>query len=109
MQADQETSLRSFLTKRFAQHQPLTSSGNIISIPAGKVYDQNAMVYFHFMTEGNYDSQTEDDFTSSRCVLKFLYCHTLALCIIAQKFTSLFLAIFWTLHGVQYIDRANFL
>ena len=60
IQADLETSLRNFLTKRLEKMQPLEGSGNIISIPAGKVYDQNAMVYFYSMDEESSESLSDN-------------------------------------------------
>ena len=46
--------------------QPLEGSGNIISIPAGKVYDQNAMVYFYSMDEESSESLSDNSTDGQR-------------------------------------------
>ena len=51
IQAEQETLLRSYLTKRLERLHPLEGSGSITSIPAGQVYEKSAMVYFYLMSE----------------------------------------------------------
>ena len=56
---ERETLLRAFITKRLEQVQQLDGNGIILSIPAGEVYDQNAMVYFYFMPE-EYESCKEN-------------------------------------------------
>ena len=69
IQAERETCLRSFLTKRLERIQPLEGSGNIVSIPAGKVYDINAMVYFYLMTEGGLNSPSLEYVSGKRTFL----------------------------------------
>eukprot|EP00795_Rhopilema_esculentum_P009142 gene9142-16805_t len=66
IQADLETSLRYFLTKRLEKMHPLEGSGNIIAIPAGKVYDQNAMVYFYSMDEESSESLSDNSTEGQR-------------------------------------------
>ncbi len=58
---EQETSLRSYLHDRLERIHPLEGSGNISSIPAGKVYDKNAMVYFYLMNEQDIDPEDLDE------------------------------------------------
>ena len=69
IQAEKETCLRSFLTKRLERMQPLEGSGSIVSIPAGKVYEINAMVYFYLMTEGGLNSPSSENLLGKRTFL----------------------------------------
>eukprot|EP00794_Sanderia_malayensis_P008888 gene8888-9838_t len=75
IQAEPEACLRSFLTKRLGKIQPSEGNSSISAIPAGKMYDKNAMVYYYLMSEDVSNSE-EDNATRFHLELD-KYCQSL--------------------------------